>query len=106
MELFTNKGRSIENIPPTSAALRQHVLRAAYQAGYVWAQSTVLRPALPDATEWGWKLDKDVYHPFWTDREEAAKACYELIHCGCKNICKGRCKCVKSNLQSTSLFLQ
>ena len=50
MELFTNKGRSIENIPPTSAALRQHVLRAAYQAGYVWAQSAVLRPALPDAT--------------------------------------------------------
>jgi len=33
--LFTQKGREIENIPPTKDALRQHVLRAAYQAGHV-----------------------------------------------------------------------
>ena len=33
-ELFTQKGRSIEMIPPTYAALDQHTKWAAYQAGY------------------------------------------------------------------------
>ena len=39
--LFT-KGRNLENIPPTQDALEQHALRTAYQAGFLWAQATVL----------------------------------------------------------------
>ena len=35
-QLFTQKGRSIDCIPPTQAALLEHTKRAAYQAGYVW----------------------------------------------------------------------
>lgn len=36
MELFS-KGRPVDNIPPTSAALiKQHVLRSVYQGGFVW----------------------------------------------------------------------
>ena len=38
-ELFTQKGRSIEMIPPTYAALYQHAKRAAYQAGHCWGQA-------------------------------------------------------------------
>ena len=38
MQLFTQKGRSIEGIPPTKAALIQHTKRATYQAGYCWSQ--------------------------------------------------------------------
>ena len=34
---------------------------------------------------------------------EAAKACYELLSCTCKKICKGNCKCHRANLQCTSL---
>ena len=33
-ELFTKKGRPVEGIPPTSNALRQHILRALLQARY------------------------------------------------------------------------
>ena len=33
--LFT-KGRSIENIPPTKVALKEHIRRAIYQAGHIW----------------------------------------------------------------------
>ena len=33
--LFTQKGRSIENTPPTQAALQQHIRRAVYQGGHV-----------------------------------------------------------------------
>lgn len=33
-QLFTQKGRTLDEIPPTQAALIQHTKRAAYQAGY------------------------------------------------------------------------
>ena len=33
--LFTQSGRSIEVIPPTREALRQHIKTAAYQAGFL-----------------------------------------------------------------------
>ena len=33
--LFAQGNKSIENIPPTQAALAQHIKRAAYQAGHV-----------------------------------------------------------------------
>jgi len=32
--LFTKKGRSMDSLPPTEAALLQHVRRAALQSGY------------------------------------------------------------------------
>ena len=37
-ELFTQKGRSIDALSPTQAALVQHIKRAVYQAGYCWRQ--------------------------------------------------------------------
>ena len=37
-ELLTKKGRSIDRLPPTQAALVQHIKRAAYQAGNCWAK--------------------------------------------------------------------
>lgn len=36
--LFAQGNKSIENIPPTQAALAQHIKRAAYQAGHVWVK--------------------------------------------------------------------
>jgi hypothetical protein len=36
--LFSNKGREIENIPPTQDALAQHLLRVGYEAGHVGAK--------------------------------------------------------------------
>ena len=39
-QLFTQKSRSLENIPPTCAALKEHVKRASYQA-YCWNQALV-----------------------------------------------------------------
>ena len=35
------KGRSIDNIPPTSAAVIKHALRSAYIARHVWGQITI-----------------------------------------------------------------
>ena len=37
-QLFAQKGRVIEGLPPTKAALIQHTKWAAYQAGHCWAK--------------------------------------------------------------------
>lgn len=103
-QLFTQKGRTIECIPPSQAALIQHIKRAAYQAGHCWSQMMIAAPELPSPSEWGWKKK---YEGGWKVRRttlpEAAQACRELIRCGCKKGCRGRCKCQKAALQCTAL---
>ena len=103
--MFTQKGRSIELIPPTSAALFQHAKRAVFQAAYVWGQSLLRSPELPDPADWGWtKNNSNMWQPLWTTLPEACKSCQELIKCGCKveRGCRGRCKCVKAGVACTS----
>ena len=105
-DLFTRKGRSIENIPPSSAALHQHIKRAAYQAGFCWGQALVKLQETPSPSIWGWKRIKEgLWEPFWTSLQQASESCAELIKCGCKseNGCRGRCKCVKASLNCTAL---
>ena len=105
-DLFTRKGRSIENIPPTYGALVEHTKRVAYQAGYCWGQSLTPDPTLPSPAEWGWtRSAHGPWQPYWTMLPEASKAIQQLIKCGCKltNGCRGHCKCVKAELKCTSL---
>ena len=71
-ELFTSQNRSVENIPPTSAALTQHILQAAYQAGHIWGQSLVDIPTLPSPAEWGWLDINGSWHPLWSLLPEAS----------------------------------
>lgn len=101
--IFSQGTRGIESIPPTQAALEQHVKRAAFQAGHVWGRTLDLIQDLPSAAEWGWSLSSDGWTPKWTTLPEASKACNELIRCGCKRACRGLCKCTKANLPCTAL---
>lgn len=112
-ELFTQKGRSIDVIPPTYAALYQHAKRAAYQAGHVWGQALLRAPELPDPCEWGWMRQmrgkSHVWEPVWSSLPEASKTCQELLKCGCNPmrhtnvyVCTGNCKCSKADLECTS----
>eukprot|EP00794_Sanderia_malayensis_P021240 gene21241-23314_t len=55
--LFTQKGRQIDNIPPTKGALLQHVKRASYQAGFVWGQCLERYPELPSPNAFGWEFN-------------------------------------------------
>ena len=58
-QLFIQKGRQFDNIPPTEAALAEHVKRTAYQAGYIWGQTLTPSPELPKALKTGdglWKM--------------------------------------------------
>jgi len=99
----TKKGCSLEGLPPTHEALLQHIRRAAFQGCYVWGNLGVAMQELPPPAQWGWKLEDKTFHPLWTTLPEAAKFCYELIHCKCKTTCRGHCKCVQASLQCIAL---
>ena len=84
MELFCQRSRSMENIPPTRDALLHHAKRAVYQAS-VWATSEQIQLNRPSPETWGWQWDKDTksWTPVWTTSPIASKACLELIKCSC-----------------------
>src|SRR6218665_2574319 len=105
--LFTKKNRPYDKIPPTRAALLQHVLRAAYQAGYTWGQALIPHARLPHPSEWGWKEGANgTLYVHWTDNYPIAVVCLALRKCGCKNECKGRCTCKRTRLPCTSCLYQ
>ena len=64
--LFTTGSRSLENLPPTQAALFQHVKRALLQASFYWNQATSVQQEIPDFSEWGWHKDgTGTWQPLW-----------------------------------------
>jgi len=103
-QLFAQKGRTLDNIPPTQDALFQHIKRAAYQCGFVWGQCLIANPVLPSPSKWGWVNVDSVWQPVWITQPTVAGCCQELLRCGCKTGCKNRqCKCVRANLKCTTL---
>ena len=95
--LFSTGDRNIENIPPTQAALFQHIKRSVMQSGFTWGQYLDVVQNLPDIGMWGWFLEDGVYYPFWSALPEASAVCRELIKCGCLKGCvPSRCKCKKT----------
>jgi hypothetical protein len=102
--LFTKKGRAMEGLPPTEAALLQHTKRAVYQSGYCWYQSLSAQQILPSPSEWGWVDDgSGQWMPLWTTLPDVAKCCPELLKCSCKKGCGKRCKCAKAKTKCTAL---
>ena len=104
-QMFAQKGRALDAIPPTRAALVEHTKRAAYQAGHCWGQALTPSPDLPCPQEWGWTLEEGIWKPFWTTLPEVTKSCRELVRCGCKKGCQARCSCVKAGLRCTALCM-
>ena len=94
--LFAN-GASVENTPPTSAALKQHILRAVFQATK-WCKCFEKQRTEPDPSTWRWEKVEIKYLPFSSELTEASLACRGLIKCSCKRACRGRCKCFQQEL--------
>ncbi|KMQ81601.1 hypothetical protein RF55_25812, partial [Lasius niger] len=65
-ELFCQKTKSMEKLPPTKDALLQHSKRAAYQAG-LWCTSEHSQQHAPNPEGWGWtqKADSASWVPLW-----------------------------------------
>ena len=102
--LFTTKGRAMSAIPPTRAALIQHMKRVVYQGGYCWGKVLQVAIDLPSPGDWLW-TDPQCWKPLWSTLPEASKSSRELLHCGYKKGCSGRCKCRKAALKCTALCL-
>ncbi|KAG7172794.1 hypothetical protein Hamer_G007036 [Homarus americanus] len=102
-KLFSGKSRSLEDLPPTRAALEQHIKRAAYQAGHIWGQAAIAFVSLPSPCDWGWMKSDDELEPLWTTLSEVSKSCHELISCGCRKQHGGKCRCKKAALKCTGL---
>ena len=100
--LFSSGTKLLSKIPPTHAALLQHVKRATFQGGHIWGQCLDPAPQYPSPQNWGWQ--RDIFNswiPYWSDLPDACKACKELIHCGCNPDlgCRKMCKCRKADLR-------
>lgn len=103
LELFARKQRSYQSIPPTQAALVQHLKRAAYQAACIWSQATVCQPETQSPADWGWIQEADIWKTCWSTLPPIATNCQELTKCGCKMECHGNCKCYRFGLTCTAL---
>lgn len=103
LEMFARKQRPYEAIPPTRAALLQHVKRAAYQAGCIWGQTILRQPETQSPADWGWTKSGDAWKVFWSALPPIAESCQQLTKCGCHSECHGRCKCYRYGLTCTRL---
>ena len=92
-QIFAQSSRTFEYmyLPPTKAALVEHVKRTTHQAGYVWGQSIVSKHVLPSPSLWGWVKFEIGWVQSWTALPRAAKVMNVLISCGCTTSCTGRC---------------
>ena len=102
-DLFSKKTRNLENISPIRAAPKQHTMRAVFRGAYIWGQVLLTQLNIPSSSASGWEKDGNSWKPKWTTRPQAKDTYHELIHCGWKKGCRGRCKCLKANLDCTGL---
>ena len=103
LRLFTSGKKSLDTLPPTPAALYQHIRRAILQ-GTVWSQATLVYMDIPDFQDWGWHKDSSGrWLPFWTTIEDSSKACCIFLQCGCVKSCTRNCKCSRAGVRCTGL---
>ena len=50
---------NLRRLPPTRDALRQHIFRAAYAAGWIWGKTLKHDNQVTSPTEWGWRFNND-----------------------------------------------
>ena len=103
LEGFYFKGVDFDHLPPSSDALKQHVLRAVYQSGHIWGKSLLGNFEAPDPTNWGWSKCGAIWKPTWILSGIISKTLPQLVTCKCKTTCKPPCKCAVNNVACTQL---
>ncbi|CAG9817924.1 unnamed protein product [Phaedon cochleariae] len=93
-----------EALPPTSDALRLHLLRCHYQVN-VWENVHHVRPEVMDNESYGWRLHQDEYNPILMTLEPVPKACTDILTCNClsHHCLTTMCTCKKNGLTCTKL---
>jgi len=93
-----------ERLPPTSAAFKETVLRAACTA-ITWGRSNLSVRVVPDPVNYGWKLVEGKFIPIPYVGRIAPDSILDLVKCGCaEGTCSTeRCKCNKAGLACTDM---
>ena len=92
--LFMHKSTQFDSLPPTLAALIQHIFRAVYQASIIWGQALEQQPVYLSPKHWGWKInDEGTWDIHWTELSAISDNCSELCKYACKKDCGPRCSC-------------
>lgn len=91
------------SLPPSKEALRQHIYRASYQAGYLWRQS-VEELDIPNPEQWGWKADSTGdFEPLWLTSKSSVTVKDFIQTCSCKTEKCNGCKCACANAECLSM---
>ena len=96
---------NVQLIPPTSAAFKQHVRRAVYQGGHVWARLCFLHqhcPPRPTGVE-SRRASRRTSPTGQHSLRHPRSAERELVSCKCQKACTKKCKCKKAKLECTQL---
>ena len=82
LKWFQSGNKTLEHLPPTSAAYFQHVKRAILQASFFWRQSLTPQQIIPNFSSYGWKYDKlfKQWVPHWTELSDTSTACAFLAN--------------------------
>ena len=97
--LFAQDSRTVENILPTSDALKQYVERSALQA-IMWRQFEKIATPAMDPLQWGWQKTELSYSPVGTTLPEASKACRiaYLLNVGARSLAQRVANALEMNL--------
>ena len=76
-----------ELLPPTENALKYDVMRAHYPT-IVWKQACLKTMILPNAEDFGWKLENNHLTPILMSLLPIPKCCQEIISCRCSVGCE------------------
>lgn len=60
LDLFARKQRYYNAVPPSWAALIEHIKRLILQAGPTWSHALCRNQQLPSSSRWGWKKENTV----------------------------------------------
>lgn len=103
-QIFSVKKADSSQLPPCFDSLKQHMLRAHYQAA-LWRRSLDQKPEIPNPTEgfgWTWSEDGSIAIK-WMTGSPAPQAVLNLLSCQCSKSCTTpACTCVSNNLKCTA----
>ena len=103
--LFCLKRGDVESnqLPPCNNMLREHSLRANYQAA-VWRRSLERCPDIPSPVGSGWCTEDGKLVIDWRGGQPALQAVLEVLSCQCSRSCKlPSCSCIVNGLKCTDM---
>jgi hypothetical protein len=101
LQLFSQKTRDVERIPPTRDAFDLHLKRSVFQAS-IWSTAHMSMMPVHNPIDHGWKEEDGKLIPIWTSLPLARDVFNLDVKCACKSTCS-LCKCTKANLKCTRL---